>query len=141
MPVSSAEAVWNGGLQGGDGKMGLGGGAFEGPYSFKTRMQGEGGGTNPEELIAAAHAGCFSMAFSGVLEDAGHPPKSIRTTAHAHFDPTDGGWAISRVELRSEAEVPGIDESEFAEHAEAAKENCPVSQALSVEISLDAQLT
>jgi lipoyl-dependent peroxiredoxin len=140
MPVRSADAVWNGDLQQGDGTMRLGSGMFEGPYSFRSRMQ-EGDGTNPEELIAAAHAGCFSMALSAELGQAGHAPTSIRTSARAHFDSTNGGFEISRIELSTEGEVPGIDEATFLEHANSAKENCPVSKALAgVQITLDAKL-
>jgi lipoyl-dependent peroxiredoxin len=140
MPVRSADAVWNGDLQQGDGTMRLGSGMFEGPYSFRSRME-EGDGTNPEELIAAAHAGCFSMALSAELGQAGHAPTSIRTSARAHFDSTNGGFEISRIELSTEGEVPGIDEAAFLEHANSAKENCPVSKALAgVQITLDAKL-
>jgi lipoyl-dependent peroxiredoxin len=140
MPVRSADAVWNGDLQQGDGTMRLGSGMFEGPYSFRSRME-EGDGTNPEELIAAAHAGCFSMALSAELGQAGHAPTSIRTSARAHFDSTNGGFEISRIELSTEGEVPGIDEATFLEHANSAKENCPVSKALAgVQITLDAKL-
>jgi osmotically inducible protein OsmC len=139
MPVRSAEAAWSGNLQEGDGTMRLGSGMFEGPYSFRSRMQ-EGDGTNPEELIAAAHAGCFSMALSGELADGGHAPTSVRTSARAHFDPVNGGFEISRIELSTVGEVPGIDESTFVEHAKSAKENCPVSKALAVEITLEAKL-
>jgi osmotically inducible protein OsmC len=140
MPSRSAEAVWNGDLMEGNGRMSSGSGAFEGPYSFKSRME-EGPGTNPEELIGAAHAGCFSMALSGVLSEAGHPPNRIRTDARVSFEKQNGGWAITGVELSTEGEVPGIDESAFAEHANTAKENCPVSRALAgVEITLNASL-
>src|SRR5688500_16431359 len=100
MAVREAEAKWNGDLKGGEGTMRLGSGMFEGPYSFKSRMQ-EGDGTNPEELIAAALAGCFSMALSGDLASAGNPPNSVSTKARAHFTPTDGGWEISRIELET----------------------------------------
>jgi osmotically inducible protein OsmC len=139
MAVREAEAKWDGDLQGGNGTMRLGSGMFEGPYSFQSRMQ-EGDGTNPEELIAAALAGCFSMALSGDLASAGNPPNSVNTKARAHFTPTDGGWEISRIELETVGEVPGIEEDAFVQHAESAKENCPVSQALAVEITLDARL-
>jgi lipoyl-dependent peroxiredoxin len=141
MPVRSADAVWNGNLQEGEGTMRLGSGMFEGPYSFRSRMQ-EGDGTNPEELIAAAHAGCFSMALSAELTEAGHPPTSIGTSARAHFDSTNGGFEISRIELSTQGEVPGIDDATFQQHATSAKENCPVSKALAgVEISLEATLS
>jgi lipoyl-dependent peroxiredoxin len=140
MPTRSGEAVWNGDLMDGDGRMGFGSGAFEGPYSFKSRME-EGPGTNPEELLGAAHAGCFSMFLSGVLTQAGHAPSSIRTSARVSFNEADGGWAITGVELSTEGEVPGVDEAAFVEHANTAKENCPVSRALAgVEITLNASL-
>lgn len=140
MPVRSADAVWEGELQGGKGTMRFGGGAFEGQYSFSSRFE-EGTGTNPEELIAAAHAGCFSMALSGALGRAGHAPTRVRTTARIHLEKGDAGFTIARSELRTEAEVPGIDEAKFREIAEGAKAGCPVSRALGgVEITLDAKL-
>ncbi|MGH7856719.1 MAG: OsmC family protein [Candidatus Binatia bacterium] len=140
MPVRSADAVWEGELQGGKGTMRFGGGAFEGQYSFSSRFE-EGTGTNPEELIAAAHAGCFSMALSGALGRAGHPPTRVQTTARIHLDKTDAGFTLVRSELVTEAEVPGIDEAQFREIAEGAKAGCPVSRALGgVEITLDAKL-
>jgi lipoyl-dependent peroxiredoxin len=109
--------------------MRLGSGAFEGSYSYKSRME-EGPGTNPEELIAAAHAGCFSMAFANGLTQAGHKPQEIRTVASVHFDKGDAGWGISRIDLAAEGNVPGIDEATFKRLAEDAKKNCPVSRAL-----------
>jgi lipoyl-dependent peroxiredoxin len=120
--------------------MEFGSGAFEGPYSFKSRME-EGPGTNPEELIGAAHAGCFSMALSGVLGADGNEPESISTDAKVRFDKQGEGWAITTIELTTRARVPGMDNDAFVKAAEVAKENCPVSQALTgVEISLDAAL-
>jgi lipoyl-dependent peroxiredoxin len=139
MPVRSAEAAWSGNLEDGEGTMRLGSGMFQGPYSFRSRMQ-ESDGTNPEELIAAAHAGCFSMALSGELTAAGHAPTSVRTFARAHFESTNGGWEISRIELSTVGDVPGLDEAAFSEHANSAKQNCPVSKALAVEITLEAKL-
>jgi osmotically inducible protein OsmC len=140
MPVRTARAQWNGTIDKGSGTMALGSGAFEGPYSFQSRFQ-DGAGTNPEELIGAAHAGCFSMAFSLVLGEAGHPPESIATEARVSIDKQADGFAITGIELRTRARVPGIDEAAFREAAEAAKANCPVSQALSaVPITLDAAL-
>lgn len=129
MPVRTAEAIWQRSLQDGSGSMRLGSGAFEGSYSFNSRM-GDGPGTNPEELIGAAHAGCFSMAFANGLTQAGHKPQEIRTTASVHFDKTDQGWAISRIDLATQGNVPGIDEATFKRIAEDAKKNCPVSKAL-----------
>ena len=140
MPARTANAKWEGSLQEGRGTMRLGSGAFEGQYSFSSRFE-EGAGTNPEELIGAAHAGCFSMAFAAGLGRAGFQPKRVETAAKVHLGKTDAGFRISKVELQTEAEVPGIDEQAFREQAEAAKKNCPVSQALTgVEITLTAKL-
>ena len=139
MPTRSAHAEWNGSLPEGTGRMEFGSGAFEGPYSFKSRME-EGPGTNPEELIGAAHAGCFSMALSGILGADGHEPDSIKTDAKVRFEKEGEGSAIKGVALTTRARVPGMDDEAFAKAAEGAKENCPVSQALAVEISLDAAL-
>jgi len=140
MPARTAKAVWTGGLKDGAGRMSLGSGAFDGAYSFHTRFEEEPG-TNPEELIGAAHAGCFSMALSGGLGRAGFPPTRITTTAKVHLSLGEGGAAISRIELDCEAEVPGIDAATFAAQAEGAKKTCPVSKALAaVEIALSARL-
>jgi osmotically inducible protein OsmC len=141
MPARKADAQWEGSLQEGKGTMRLGGGAYEGPYSFKSRFE-DGSGTNPEELIAAAHAGCYSMAFSGALGRAGHEPTSVRTTANVHLNKTDAGFRIQKIDLVMEADVPGIDEATFQDIAKTAKETCPVSVLLSTaEITLDATLT
>ena len=140
MPVRNADAQWEGSLQAGKGTMRFGSGAFEGQYSFASRFE-EGTGTNPEELIAAAHAGCFSMALSGGLSRAGHPPNRVHTTAKVHLDKGDAGFRISTIELETEADVPGIDDAAFQEAAAAAKAGCPVSQALAgVDIKLNARL-
>jgi osmotically inducible protein OsmC len=140
MPVRKAEAVWEGGLLKGKGKMKLGSGAFEGPYSFASRFE-NGTGTNPEELIGAAHAGCFSMALSFMLEQAGFMPQSVQTAARVHIDKVGDGFKITSIELEAEAKVPGIDEKKFMEQAEAAKKGCPVSRALAgTEITLKAKL-
>jgi lipoyl-dependent peroxiredoxin len=141
MPVRSAEATWNGGLREGNGTMRMASGAYEGQYSFSSRFE-EGTGTNPEELIAAAHAGCFSMALSGALERAGYPPERVNTTARVHLDRGESGFRIARIHLETEAVVPGIDEAAFQQEAEGAKKGCPVSQALGAveEITLDAKL-
>ncbi|MFN2390796.1 MAG: OsmC family protein [Pyrinomonadaceae bacterium] len=140
MPTRNAEAEWNGAIMDGKGNMKLGSGAFEGAYSFKSRMQ-EGVGTNPEELIGAAHAGCFSMAFSAALGQAGFQPKSIHTNAAVKFDKVGDGFAITKIDLTTEAEVSEIDDAKFQEIAKAAKENCPVSKALAgTEINLQANL-
>lgn len=140
MPSRNASAVWNGGLREGAGTMNLGGGAYHGPYSFASRFE-EGTGTNPEELIAAAHAGCFSMFLSKVVGEAGHSPESIETTATAHLTKDDGGFAISRIDLRTVGQVPGMSADEFAKHAETAKAGCPISRTLAnVEITVAATL-
>lgn len=140
MPVRTADAEWKGNLIDGSGTMKLGSGAFSGPYSFRSRME-QGTGTNPEELIGAAHAGCFSMALSAMLSQAGFPPESIHTTAKVHFEKQGEGFGIPRIELNTEAKVPGIDEAAFQQHAQGAKQNCPVSKALAgVEIQLTAKL-
>jgi lipoyl-dependent peroxiredoxin len=141
MAVRTANAQWDGGLQSGQGTMRLGGGAYEGPYSFQSRFE-EGPGTNPEELIAAAHAGCFSMALSGELGKAGYEPARISTTARVNLVKREEGFTIIRIELETEGDVPGIDEAEFREKAEAAKAGCPVSRALKAvpEITVSARL-
>jgi len=141
MPARTANARWEGGLKDGKGNMRLGGGAFEGQYSFSSRFE-EGVGTNPEELIAAAHAGCYSMAFSAGLERAGFSPNSVETEAKVHLSPADGGgFRISRIDLVTNADVPGIEKDAFQQAAQAAKEGCPVSKALAaVEITVDATL-
>ena len=138
--IRTAEAAWEGAFRDGRGKMKLGSGAFEGDFSYHTRME-NGPGTNPEELLAASHAGCFSMSLSRRLSAAGHPPKRILTEGRVLFERGGEGYIISRIDLRTEAEVPGIDEETFQEQAEAARQNCPVSKALAgVEISLRAKL-
>ena len=124
----------------GTGHMRLGSGAFDGAYDFRSRF-GEGAGTNPEELIGAAHAGCFSMALSGILTKAGHPPQSVRTMAKVHLEKQGEGFAITRIDLDTEAAVPGLDDGAFQGHADAAKKGCPVSKALAgVQIKLTARL-
>jgi osmotically inducible protein OsmC len=120
--------------------MKLGSGAYEGSYSFPSRFE-EGKGTNPEELIAAAHAGCFSMALSAGLGRSGHTPTRIHTIARVHLEKVGEGFGITRIELETVGQVPGIDEKTFVEHAEGAKANCPVSKALAgPQISLKARL-
>jgi lipoyl-dependent peroxiredoxin len=141
MPTRTANARWNGSLQEGEGTMRMASGAYEGPYSFQSRFE-QGDGTNPEELIAAAHAGCFSMALSGELGKAGHEVESVETEARVHLEKVENGFAIKRIELRTRASVPGIADDEFQTHANAAKDGCPVSQALAAveSIEVDAQL-
>jgi osmotically inducible protein OsmC len=129
MMLRTAEAEWKGNLKEGAGTMKLGSGAYQGAYSFKTRFE-SAPGTNPEELIAAAHAGCFSMALSNNLSTAGHPPERVHTTAKVHFERDDKGPVIAKIELVCEARVPGIDAATLQEHAEKAKAGCPISRAL-----------
>ncbi|MGH2978938.1 MAG: OsmC family protein [Solirubrobacterales bacterium] len=129
MATRNGSAEWRGDLTGGDGDLTVGDGVFKGAYSFSSRFE-EGEGTNPEELIAAAHAACFSMALSGILAEHGHPADSVRTAARVHLRQTDAGPTIQRIELETEGRVPGIDEEHFAVHAEEAKGGCPVSRAL-----------
>jgi lipoyl-dependent peroxiredoxin len=129
MPDRTASAVWNGSLQDGEGTMRMASGSYEGPYSFQSRFQ-EGDGTNPEELIAAAHAGCFSMALSADLGRAGHTAETVETTATVHLELDPAPPTIARIVLDTRAKVPGIADEEFQELAEAAKRNCPVSRAL-----------
>jgi lipoyl-dependent peroxiredoxin len=139
MPVRSAEAIWEGDVPSGKGTMRFGGGAFEGQYSFSSRFE-EGAGTNPEELIAAAHAGCFSMFISGVLAKAGFAPTKVETTAKVKLDKVDDAWTVTNSHLVCEAVVPGIEEAAFQEAADTAKKGCPISRLLNAEISLDAKL-
>ena len=140
MPIRKAEAEWFGKVTDGKGHMKLGSGAFDGPYSFQSRMQ-DGAGTNPEELIGAAHAGCFSMALSAGLTQAGLTPTRIHTNAAVHLDKAGDGWAIPKIDLETEGEVPGIDQAKFQEYAEAARKNCPVSKLYAgAEITLKATL-
>lgn len=140
MAIRTAEAVWEGDLKDGKGTVRLGSGAFEGPYSFLSRFE-EGSGTNPEELIGAAHAGCFSMALSSALGRNGTPPNRVQTVARVRLEKVGEAFQITTIELDCEADVPGIDEAKFLEIARGAKENCPVSKALAgPEIKLEARL-
>ncbi|MDZ7800269.1 MAG: OsmC family protein [Trueperaceae bacterium] len=139
MPVRSARAVWKGDLKGGRGTVGLGSGMFEGAYSFPSRFE-EGDGTNPEELIGAAHAGCFSMQFANLLAQAGFEPASVETDAEVHLS-MEGGPHVAKIVLNCRAEVPGIGDGRFQEIAQEAKTGCPISKALaSVPLELDARL-
>jgi osmotically inducible protein OsmC len=140
MKTSYAEAAWNGGFRDGGGTMRLGSGAFEGSYTYLSRFE-EGAGTNPEELIAAAHAGCFSMALTNDLGKAGYQPQQVRTKAQIRLEKVEGRSTITRIHLDTEARVPGIEAQAFQQIAEGAKKGCPVSRALAgVEISMDAKL-
>lgn len=140
MPTRQSNAEWQGDLKSGHGTMALGSGAWHGQFSFRSRFE-NGTGTNPEELLAAAHAGCFSMALSNRLAEAGHPPKSVKTTAAVHLDMTAAGPTITKIELRTDANVPDMAEADFRTHAEAARKGCPVSKLFQgAEITLDAKL-
>ena len=140
MAVRKANAVWEGNLKEGKGKMKVGSGVFEVPFSFGTRFAEEKG-TNPEELIGASHAGCFSMAFSNILDGAGFTPTKVETEADVLFEKTDAGFRITKITLKTKGVVPGIDKNKFLELAEAAKVGCPISNALkSVDIVLEAEL-
>jgi osmotically inducible protein OsmC len=141
MATRSGSAEWRGDLQGGDGDLTVGDGVFEGQYSFKSRFE-EGEGTNPEELIAAAHAACFAMALSNILASDGHTPDSVRANARVQLRNIDGAPTIAKIELDAVGSVPGLDEDEFKRYADAAKKDCPVSRALAgvPEIELEAKL-
>jgi osmotically inducible protein OsmC len=141
MSIRTAAAHWDGTLTEGSGTMRTGKGGLEAPFSFTSRFA-EGEGSNPEELIAAAHAGCFSMALSKGLADAGFPPVSVDTTANVHLDQVDGKPTVTTIDLVTRANVPGIDEATFAKVAEGTKENCPISRLLApgAAITLDAAL-
>jgi len=141
MRTRNGQARWDGDLLSGKGRVQFGDGAFDMPYTFKSRFE-EGDGTNPEELIGAAHAGCFSMALSAALGQAGHKPVYVSTVAKVSLEKVEGGFKIAGVHLDTEAKVPGIDDKAFQQIAEDAKKNCPVSQALSaLEIMLSAKLS
>lgn len=141
MPVRTSDAVWTGAFAGGSGIMKFGGGAWEGKYTAGSRFD-QDPGTNPEELIAAAHAGCYSMALAADLGGGGHAPEEIATTAKVHIEKLEeGGWTITKIELQTRAKIPGIDADTFKAFAEDAKKGCPVSRLLTgAEIILDAQL-
>lgn len=141
MPTSSASAVWEGGLKAGKGHFKAGSGVFEGDYSFRTRFEGATG-TNPEELIAAAHAACLSMALSAGLEKSGTPPTRISTKASCTVEKVGDGFKITRMRLEVRGKVPGVDQAGFAKAADDAKKGCPVSGALqgNVQFDLDAKL-
>ena len=137
MAIRNASAVWNGTLKEGEGTMKLGSGAFEGAFTFASRFE-EGPGTNPEELVGAAQAGCFSMFLASVLTDAGYPPVQVRTSAKVHLG---DGPRITLIELDTEAEVPNIDEKTFLESVDKSKKNCPISLALTgPELRVEARL-
>ena len=140
MAERKATAEWKGSLKEGEGKIALGSGAFEGSFSFNTRM-GDEPGTNPEELIAAALAGCYAMALNATLEKKGTPARNVNVETNVHFGKDDAGFKISRIDLSAEVAVDGIDDDSFQEIAKQVKETCPVSKALAaVEITLNARL-
>jgi osmotically inducible protein OsmC len=141
MAKRNASARWDGDLAGGSGTMRLGSGAWEGPYSAKSRFE-DGSGSNPEELIAAAHAGCFTMALTAALGRGGFSPDHVDTTAEVQLLKKDEGFRITRIDLKTVASVPGIDDADFQRIAAEAKAGCPISVALSAvpEITLDAKL-
>ncbi len=141
MATRNGSAEWTGDLKGGSGTLVVGDGVFEGNYSFSSRFE-EGRGTNPEELIAAAHAACFSMALSAMLAENGHVADSVKTTARVHLRNVDGAPTLSRIELETDGSVPGIDGAQFQSYAEQAKAQCPISRALAAvpEIVLTARL-
>lgn len=142
MPTRSARAHWSGSLSDGSGTISTETSALDDvPYSFDTRFGDSTKGTNPEELLGAAHAGCFTMAVSNALSKAGHPPQSADTTAEVHIEQVEGGFEIDAIALTFTATVPGISDSEFQRIANEAKENCPLSKVLrAAEITLDATL-
>jgi osmotically inducible protein OsmC len=141
MATRNGSAEWMGDLKGGAGTVKVGDGVFEGNYSFSSRFE-EGEGTNPEELVGAAHAGCFAMALSLVLTEAQHPPESLKAEARVHLRLVDGLPTIAKIDLDVEGTVPGIDEDAFRSYAEKAKDGCVVSRALAgvPEITLNARL-
>ena len=141
MPTRKAEAEWKGNLAEGKGKLSVGSGAFEGPYSFKSRFEEGESATNPEELLGAAHAGCFTMALTAQLSRNQITPTRIYTEARVKLEKVGEAFSITQIDLETEAEIPGIDDATFQQYAKGAKENCPLSKALaSVPINLNAKL-
>ncbi len=140
MPARTAEAQWKGNLTEGTGRIKVQSGTLDAPYDFRART-GDGKGTNPEELIGAAHAGCFTMQLSALLGAAGFTAESLRTVARVHLEKSGPGFAIPKIELELEGKVPGLDAAGFQKHAETAKASCPVSKALAgVELTLKVNL-
>jgi osmotically inducible protein OsmC len=129
MTARNGSAEWHGNVQGGSGTVTVGDGVFQGPYSYESRFA-EGAGTNPEQLIAAAHAGCFTMALASVLSAAGHVPDSLRTNAVVHLRFLEGAPTLTRIDLETEGQVAGVDQEQFQGYADEAKKACPVSRAL-----------
>jgi lipoyl-dependent peroxiredoxin len=136
-----SRAAWQGGVEDGGGTINLGSGAFEGTYSLRARVADESPETNPEELIAAAHAGCYTMSLSNELTQAGHPPTQLATTATVYLERREEGFVIPQIHLETRGEVPGIDQAEFERMASEAERGCPVSKVLAAaEITLEARL-
>ena len=129
MTARNGKAEWHGSVESGSGTITVGDGTFEGAYSYESRF-GEEAGTNPEQLLAAAHSGCFTMALANGLSAAGHPPQSLRTNARVQLRNLDGAVTLTRIDLETEGDVPGINEQQFQAYAEAAKRDCPVSPAV-----------
>jgi osmotically inducible protein OsmC len=139
--VRSAQASWSGTVPEGGGRLALGSGAFEGPFTLRARVEDGVASANPEELIGLGHAGCFTMSLADLLSTEGHPPDDLATSARVHLEQTDGGWAITRIELDTVGVVEGVDAATFERLAEQAKATCPVSRALAgTEITLHAEL-
>ena len=139
--IRRAQASWQGTVAEGGGRIALGSGAFEGPFTLRARVEDVEKGTNPEELIGAGHAGCFTMSLANLLEEAGHPPDDLQTTAKVRLEQLETGFSITRIELKTVGTVPGVDTRRFAELAERAKATCPVSRALAgTEITLEASI-
>jgi lipoyl-dependent peroxiredoxin len=139
--VRNAQASWSGTVPDGGGRLALGSGAFEGPFTLRARVEDGQKGANPEELIGLGHAGCFTMSLADLLSTEGHPPQDLETQASVHLEQTDSGWAITLIALHTTGQVDGVDEATFERLAEQAKATCPVSRALAgTEITLVAQL-
>jgi osmotically inducible protein OsmC len=141
MPTRTAEAEWKGNLAEGSGSLKVGSGAFAGPYSFKSRFEEGESATNPEELLGAAHAGCFTMALTAQLSREKMAPTRIHTEAKVKLEKIGDAFSITRIDLETEAEIPGIDDATFQKYAQGAKQNCPLSKALAAtDIYLTAKL-
>lgn len=139
--VRNAQASWSGTVPDGGGRLALGSGAFEGPFTLRARVEDGQKGANPEELIGLGHAGCFTMSLADLLSTEGHPPQDLETQAQVHLEQTDTGWAITLIALQTTGQVDGVDEATFERLAEQAKATCPVSRALAgTEITLVAKL-
>ena len=137
----TAQASWQGDLAAGGGRIGVGSGAYEGPFTLRARVEDVERSTNPEELIGAANAGCFTMSLANLLTESGHPPADLRTTAKVRLEQLDTGFAITNIALDTVGDVPGVNADTFASLAQQAKDTCPVSRALAgTEITLDARL-